>query len=123
MQNKLKKLILKLDKFTSTNVLHKNMKILKIADVHVCNTLGVVNEMGSNRCPEIFKNYFKIKTSHYDLRTKIQIVIPPSRISLGDQAVKIKGASMWNKFDKDLLQYRFKTTLKQHLTQYFLKKY
>ena len=55
MQNKLLKLILKLDKFTSTNVLHRNMKILKIADAHVCNTLGVLNEMGSNRCPEIFK--------------------------------------------------------------------
>ena len=123
MQNKLLKLILKLDKFTSTNVLHRNMKILKISDVHVCNTLGVVNEMGSNRCPEIFKNYFKIKTNHYDLRTKKQMVIPPSRISLGDQAVRIKGASMWNKLDKDLLQYRFKTTLKQHLTQYYLKKY
>ena len=94
-----------------------------IADVHVCNTLGVVNEMGSNRCPEIFKKYFKIKTNHYDLRTKNQMVIPPSRISLGDQAVRIKGASMWNKLDKDLLKYRFKTTLKQHLTQHYLNKY
>ena len=123
MQNKLLKLILKLDKLTPTNVLHRNMKILKIADVHVCNTLGVVNEMGSNRCPEIFKHYFKIKTNHYDLITKKQMVIPPSRISLSDQSVRIKGASMWNKLDKDLLKYRFKTTLKQHLTQYYLKKY
>ena len=58
MQNKFWKLILVLDKCTSTNVLHKNMKILKIADVHVpvCNTLGVVNEISSNRCHEIFKN-------------------------------------------------------------------
>ena len=28
---------------------------------------------------------------------------------------------MWNKLDKDLLKYRLKTTLKQHLTQYYLK--
>ena len=55
MQNKLLKFILKLDKCSSTNVLHRNMKILKIADVHVCNTLGVVHEMDSKRCPEIFK--------------------------------------------------------------------
>ena len=50
---------MKLDKCKSTNVLH--MKILKIVDVHVCNTSGVVNEMDSNRCPQIFKNYFKNK--------------------------------------------------------------
>ena len=99
------------------------MKILKIADVHVCDTLAVVNEMGSKRWPQIFKKYFKIKTYHYDLRTKNQMAIPPSRISLGDQAVRIKGASMWNKLDKDLLQNRSKTTQKQHLTQYYLKKY
>ena len=63
--------------------------------------------MGSNRCPEILKKYFKIKTNNYDLRTKNPMVIPPSRISLGDQAVRTKDASMWNKLDKDLLQYRF----------------
>ena len=115
--------ILKLYKFTSTNELHRNMKILKRADVHVCNTLGVVNGMGSNRCPEIFKNHFKIKTNHYDMKTKNKKIIPSSRISLGDQTVRIKGASMWNKLDKDILKYRFKVTLKQHLTQYHLKKY
>ena len=78
------------------------MKILQIADVLVCNTLGVVSDMGSNLCPEIFKNYFKINTNHNDMRTKNQMIIPSSRIPLGDQAVRIKNASMWNKLDKDL---------------------
>ena len=73
----------------------QEQEIPKIADVHVCNTLGVINEMGSNRCPEIFKNYFKIKTNHCDMRTKNQMIISPSGITLGDQAVRIKGASMW----------------------------
>ena len=41
-----------------------------IADIHVWNSLGVVNKMSSNRCPEIFKIYFKIKTNLYDMRTK-----------------------------------------------------
>ena len=61
--------------------------------------------MGNNRCPYIFKIYFKVTTNHNDMKTKIQMIIPPSRISLGDQAVRIKGASMWNELDKDLLKY------------------
>ena len=81
------------------------MKILKRVDVYVCNNLGVVNEMGSYR-PEILKNYFKIMNNHYNMRTKINMTAPPSRISLGDQVVRIKGTSMWKKIDKNLLKYR-----------------
>ena len=55
MQTKRLKFILKQDKFTSTNVLQRNMKIVKVADVHICNTLDAVNDMASNRVPEIFK--------------------------------------------------------------------
>ena len=62
MQTKLLEFILKHDKFTATNVLQRYMKISKVADVHihVCNTLDAVNDMASNRCPEILK---KNKTS------------------------------------------------------------
>ena len=71
---------------------------------------------------QISEQYFKIKTNHYDLRTKNQMVIRPSRISLGDQAVRIKGASMWNKLDKDLLKYRFKNDTKATLDSILLEK-
>ena len=102
IQNKLLKMVLKLDRLMPTNDLHKNIKILKIDDIHTCNTLGLVNEMVGDRCPAIFRNYFEIKENSYDLRTP---------------------ASLWNKIDKSLLNYRLKKTLKQHLTKFCLNKY
>ena len=66
-----------------TNDLHKNIKILKIDDIHKCNTLGIINEMVSDRCPVIFKNYFEIKENYYDLRTRDQLTILLTRLSLG----------------------------------------
>ena len=39
IQNKLLKMVLKLDRLMPTNDLHKNTKILKIDDIHKCNTL------------------------------------------------------------------------------------
>ena len=123
IQNKLLKMVLKLDRLMPTNDLHKNIKILKIDDIHKCNTLGLVNEMVSDRCPAIFRNYFEIKQDSYDLRTRDQLTIPLTRLILGQHAVRVIGASLWNKIDKSLLNYRFKKTLKQHLTTFCLNKY
>ena len=47
IQNKLLKMVLKLDRLMATNDLHKNIQILKIDDVRKCNTLGIVNEMSA----------------------------------------------------------------------------
>ena len=104
-------MVLKLDRLMPINDLHKNMKILKIDDIHKCNTLGLVNEMVSDRCPAIFRNYFEIKENSYDLRTHDQLTIPLTRLTLGQHAVSVKGASLWNKLDKSLLNYRLKKTL------------
>ena len=103
--------------------LHKNIEILKIDDIHKCITLGIVNEMVSDRCPAIFKNYFEIKENSFDLRTRDQLTIPLTRLTLGQHAARVKGASLWNKIDKSLLNYRLKKTLKQHLTKFDLNKY
>ena len=60
MQNKLLKLLLKLDYRTSTNLLHHNMTLLKIADFHTVNILSFVNECRAGRYSDIFKNYFTV---------------------------------------------------------------
>ena len=106
IQNKLLKMVLKLDRLMPTNDLHKNIKILKIVDIHKCNTLGLVKEMVSDRCPAIFRNYFEMKGNSYDLRTRGQLTIPLTRLTLGQHVVRVKGASLWNKIDKSLLNYR-----------------
>ena len=123
IQNKLLKMVLKLDRLMPTNDLHKNIKILKIDDIHQCNTLGLVNEMVSDRCAAVFRNYFEIKENSYDLRTRDQLTIPLARLTLGQHAVRVKGASLWNKIDKSLLNYSCKKTLKQHLTKFCPNKY
>ena len=58
MQNKLLKLLLKLDYRTSTSLIHYNMALLKIADIHIVNILSFVNECRAGRKPDIFKKVF-----------------------------------------------------------------
>ena len=62
MQNKLLKLILKLDIRTRTNTVHKMLNILKIEDIHKTKVLAIVNSCVMNKCPATFEQYYNIKT-------------------------------------------------------------
>ena len=55
MQNKLLKLILKLDIRTRTNTVLKMLNILKIEDIHKTIVLAFVNSCVMNKCPAIFE--------------------------------------------------------------------
>ena len=92
MQNKLLKLLLKLDCRTSTSLLHHNMTLLKIADIHTVNILSFVNECGAGRNPDIFKNYFTVREATYDFRHKDRLFVPLARTELGSSRCAILGA-------------------------------
>ena len=100
MQNKLMKLILKFDMRTSTYYLHSTLKILKVEDIYLCNVVVFANKCLSGDCPNIFKEYFKIKTSHYANRREGSLEVPTYRIDYGMRSVKVKGAVQWNRLHK-----------------------
>ena len=53
-QNKLLKLLLKLDRRTFTNQLHRDLSLLKVSDIHAVSLLCFVNKCRAARCPETF---------------------------------------------------------------------
>ena len=119
MQNKLLKLLLQLDRLTPTSILHKNLTILKINDVYKCSVLSFVNDTQIGKCPKIFEKYFQKKLNNYDLRQK-ELDIPPARLALGDRAVMIKGAKLWNDIHTDLKIYKCKMTLRKHIMKWHI---
>ena len=108
MQNKLLKLLLKLYYRTSTNLLHYNMTVLKIADIHTVNILSFVNECRAGRNPDIFKNYFTVREATYDHRHKDCLFVPLTRTELGSSRCAILGAKLWNKDFDEVNTHLFK---------------
>ena len=123
MQNKLMKLLLRLRRMTPTNELHMHLNILKVSDIYKSNVLSFVNEILSGRSPDIFKNYFILKNNQYDMRRKGQLNVPPCRTQICDKAVRVFGASQWNRLETCMLQYRFKKCFKKQLLKYYLSRY
>ena len=57
IQNKLLKLILKLDRLTATNLLHKEINVFKVTHIGESSVLGFVNKIVRGLCLEIFHSY------------------------------------------------------------------
>ena len=96
-KKKMMKLLLKLDRRTLTNYLHKMLNICKVNDIYVCCLSNFVNDVLCGRCPDVLKNYFGIRRNVYDVRQKGQVKIQAARLPFGDKAVRIHGASLWKK--------------------------
>ena len=101
IQNKLMKLLLRLDPKTQTDELHKNMNISKVSDICKSNILYLVYELLTRRCPESFKRETQ------DMQRKHQLQISSSRICLGNTDPRSYNASLWNKTSNIMAQYHF----------------
>ena len=123
LQNKLMKMLLKLDRRTSTNYLHKMLNICKVNDIYLCCLLNFVNDVLCGRCPDVFKNYFEFRRNVYDVRRKGQVKIPAARLPFGDKAVRIHGASFWNKLNTSVVPFRLKKCFKKKMKILLISKY
>ena len=79
MQNKLLKWLLKWDRRTPTDLLHKELSLLKIDDVHIAKVVSFVNECRSCRVPDMLVNYYKIRETGLNLRNRSSLDIPWAR--------------------------------------------
>ena len=119
MQNKVLKLLLKLDYRTSTSLLHHNMTLLKIADIHTVNILSFVNECIAGRNHDIFNNYFTVYEATYDLKHKDRLFVPLTRTELGSS----RCAKLRNEYFDEVNPHLFKKLFRKRLTKSFIAKY
>ena len=114
IQNKLLKLLLQLNRRTSTNEIHEKLKILKVKDIQLTNTLCFVNDCLLGKSPEYFHDYYSFKLYVYNIRNP-GLHIPRVRTVQGSLSVKIFGAHLWNELPDDIKQHRHKLNFKNML--------
>ena len=59
--------MLRLDRRTSTNKLHRDLSLLKISDIHAVKVLCFVNNCRDARGQETFWNYYQVQQTERDL--------------------------------------------------------
>ena len=123
LQNKLLKLMLKLDRRTSTNQLHRNLSLFKVSDIHTVSVLCFVNNCRAARCPETFCNYYQVRQTERELRNKDHLDVPWARTDMGLSSCNIKGARLWNENFPAVNPHLYKKCFKTRVTKYFIEKY
>ena len=66
IQNKLLKYVMRFDIRMGTNLLRTTLDIMEVEDIHKNNVLTFVNKCLMGKCPEIFNQYYRMKTTPYE---------------------------------------------------------
>ena len=96
LQNKLLKLMLKLNRRTFTNQLHRDLSLLKVSDIHAVSVMCFVSNCGVARCLETFCNYFQVRQTERELRNNDHLDVHWGRTETGISSFYIKGVRLWN---------------------------
>ena len=123
MQNKLLKLLLKWDRRTPTDLVHKELSLLKIDDVHIAKVLSFVNECRSCRVPDMFVNYYKIRETGLNLQNRSSLDIPWARTDMGLSRCDIKGPRLCNQYLQTTNQLLYKKNFHKQLSKALIRTY
>ena len=123
LQNKLLKRLLKLDRCTSTNQLHRDLSLLKVSDIHAVSLLCFVNKCRAARCPETFSNYYQVRQIERDLRNSDHLEVPWARTDIGLSSCNITGARLWNENFEAVNSHLYKLCFKAKVTKHSIEKY
>ena len=120
LQNQLLKVLAGKEYRFSTDRLHSELELLKVTDIKEQEILAFVHNFFSNRLPPVFNGYFETLISNHNRNTRNGANL--TRITghsseFAAKSIKIQGAKLWNKTDKNLknvtkskmLKTKFKT--------------
>ena len=122
LSNKLLKYLLRLDQRTPTDVLHKDLDILKLDDMIKLEILNFVKKCLFENCPDLFKNYFRYQNHTYTIRDP-KLYVNPSKTNMGSHSLKIKGASLWNSLSSEIKSKAHLKSFKKVLKTHYLSMY
>ena len=101
-----------LDIRTRTDFLHTSLNIVKAEDIHKNNVLNFVNMCLMGKCPDIFNQYYQVKSTPYRTRQEGNLDIPSYRIEYGARSVEVGGAKLLNRLENYLEKYKRKPCLR-----------
>ena len=122
LQNTLIKPLLKLDRHTSTNQLHRDLSLLKVSDIHAVSFLCFV-KCRATKCPETFCNYYQVRQIERELRNNDYLEVPMARTDINLNSCNIKGARLWDEHFEAINSHLYKLCFKANVTKYFIEKY
>ena len=125
MQNKLMKILLRKEKTTSTNELHRDLSILKVEDIYKISILSFVHDNLNNDPIAPFCEYFKYRrsTHMHETRGRNDLECPKIKTEIGRGTIKFQGCTLWNSLPGDQRNITYKRSFVKQTTKSLLDSY
>ena len=114
LQSSFMQLLLNIDRWTPTVTLFQILLILKKSNMYQVNILSIVNDIGRERCRNIFRNYFEQTWIRMTLgQNQGPCYCTTRRMALGDRQIRIKEIKLGINFPKIYWKADLKSNSKQ----------
>jgi hypothetical protein len=125
IQNKLLKLLTKRPRETSTNIVHNELKILKVRDIYALSLQMFAHNCVHGKPVEPFMNYYTVHNSLHTHHTRScdHLVINRFNTEIGRSTTHNASAFLWNKLPSDLKNLSDASNFKRSLIANYLEKY
>lgn len=123
LQNKLLRVLMSKDKFHSSNELHKDLKILKIYDMHKFALLSFVYNCYQLSPIQSFEDFFISHDHPHDTRFKHNLVKHGTKTKLGQTTTHFVGSTLWNDLPSSLKKPASIDAFKHALRDYYITNY
>ena len=119
IQSGLLKMLLKFDRRTDTNYLHKYMRILKVSDIYRQQLICFHGNNIRRKLPIIFNNYFGIINTNYNFRNPA-LDIDFGRTNYGLLTVKNSTLRLWHSLPNELKDKASQLNFRKHIATHFM---
>ena len=122
IQNGLLKILTQKQKRTSTDALHKELRLLKVNDAYRQQLICFVNNCFAKKTPTMFYNYFNYKITPYGLRQE-KLDTTYGRTNYGLLMVKNTAARTWNSAYLVLKDKLYQINVRKVIASYYIQGY
>ena len=123
VQSGLLKLLLKFNRRTDTDFLHKHIRLLKVKDIYRQQLLCFLNKCTHNRLPDAFNDYFIQRPTAYTTRNPEDLEVTYGRTNFGLLTVKNKAARLWNSIPLELKEKASQLNFRKHIATHYIHEY
>ncbi len=124
-QNRALKILFNKDYFENTTKLHRDLGLLKVADISNKHIMSFVYKQQHDILPSLFNTYYKqnIHVHNHRTRTSNKLHISKTKTSLAMKSIKIKGAKLYNSLEHTITNIKTYNTFKKEVTKFLPTKY
>ena len=115
-------MLLKFDRRTDTNYLHKYMRILKVSDIYKQQLLCFYGNNIRMTLPIVFFNYFGQRQVNYSLRNQT-LDTDYGRTNFGLNTVKNTTLRLWNSIPQTLKEKAPQINFRKHVATHYINGY